>query len=104
MAQNEIPQSIDPLLVLGEDAADGALTHAVAVGITQNTEAKIRADVGSLQGAQNLHLSKRAAKVAATAAKTAQDSNAKAFIASATGVLKNYLGTQWAPAWQEAGF
>ena len=50
MANNEIPKTYDPLIELMEDAADGAATHGVAVGLKQNTEAAIRADLLALTG------------------------------------------------------
>ena len=36
MANNEIPKTYDPLIELMEDAADGAATHGVAVGLKQS--------------------------------------------------------------------
>ncbi len=103
MAQNFIPEQIDSLLALAEDAADGAQTYAVAIGLVHNTEAQIRTDITALQMTQNALLAARAAKAVATTAKTVADSNTKAFIGSAMGVLKNYLGNSWSAAWEEAG-
>jgi hypothetical protein len=104
MAQNVIPKSIDTLIALAEDAADGLQQHAAGIGVVQNTEAKLRAETAALQAAQAAHLAARAAKVEKTAAKTLQDSNAKAFLATAVGVLKPALGAQWSSAWEAVGF
>jgi hypothetical protein len=104
MAQNIIPKSIDTLLALAEDAADGLQQHAAGTGVVQNTEAKLRAETAALQAAQAAHLAARTAKVEKTAAKTLQDSNTKAFLATAIGVLKPALGAQWSSAWEAVGF
>jgi hypothetical protein len=47
---NQIPQPYDPLIQLLEDAADGAHQHGVAIGLKQNTETAIRADLTALTG------------------------------------------------------
>ncbi len=46
MAVNPIPNALSDLFVLAEDAADGAHTHEVAIGLKQCTEATIRFDLG----------------------------------------------------------
>ncbi|HEY5791701.1 MAG TPA: hypothetical protein VIS74_00285 [Chthoniobacterales bacterium] len=115
MARNEIPQNYDPLVSLAEDAADGAQAHGAAIGLSQNTEAKILADLLNLTGDPNAGPpptpgrqgewnAAKAAKVAASGAARAAESNARAFCASAVGVLKNYLGPRWNSQWEAAGF
>src|SRR6187397_434710 len=110
MASQAIPQQLDPLVVLAEDASDGAEQHGAAIGLVQNPAAKIRADLHALMGdpanpsvtpgAQNTWLQKKAAKTAATAAKISADSNAKAFLAGVVNHLKFYLGSEWSSAWE----
>jgi hypothetical protein len=114
MASNQIPQSADALVTLATDAADGATTEGASIGLSQNTAAKIRADlvnfagdpaaVPPVIGAQNLHNAAKSAKVAASAVRRTSESNARKFCASTVGLLKNYLGTQWNAQWQAAGF
>lgn len=114
MASTQIPKSADALISLATDAADGANTQGPAIGLSQNTAAKILADLVSFRGeaasvpptpgAQNLHNAAKAAKVAASALRRTGESNARAYCASAVGLLKNYLGSQWNSSWQAAGF
>ncbi len=104
MAQNPIPNDIDLLIALGEKAADGAAAHETAIGLLQNTEARIRSNLTALQTAQQAFLTARTASVNATAAKQAADANGRAFIAAAKGVLAPVLGGQWSSAWLPTGF
>ncbi len=104
MAQNPLPKDIDLLIALGEKAADGAAAHETAIGLLQNTETRIRADLTSLQTAQQDFLTGRTASVNATSAKQTADANGKAFIATAKGVLAPVLGGQWSSAWLPTGF
>ena len=114
MAQNSIPEAYDPLVSLAADAADGALQHGPEVGLSQNTAARIRADLAALvgdsaatppiPGAQAVWNAAKAAKVAGTAAKNTAESNARSWCASAVDLLKNYLGREWNSRWEAAGF
>lgn len=114
MASNEIPDSPEPLISLATDAADGADAEGASIGLSQNTAVKSRADlvafagdpdaVPPIIGAQNAHNAAKAAKVNATATRRTGESNGRAFCASAVGMLKNHLSTQWSSQWQAAGF
>ncbi|MES2707542.1 MAG: fibronectin type III domain-containing protein [Verrucomicrobiota bacterium] len=119
MASNEIPRNTDALISLAATAAEGTRTAGAAVPLAQNTHDKISADLTALigdrgirapdaeppvPGAQNTYNAAKAAKVAATAASRSAETTGLAFCAKATGVLKNFLGTQWNPAWNAAGF
>lgn len=114
MASNQIPQSADALITLATDAADGAITEGPSIGLSQNTAAKILTDLVNFAGdpnaappvigAQNLHNAAKSAKVAASAVRRTSESNGRKFCASAVGLLKNFLGTQWNSQWQAAGF
>lgn len=114
MASNEIPDAPGPLISLATDAADGADTEGASIGLSQNTAAKIRTDLVALAGstttvppvigAQNAYNLAKSAKVAATAARRAGESNGRTFCASAVGMLKNHISTQWSSQWQAAGF
>lgn len=104
MATNEIPHSYTDVVALTEDAADGAQTHEVAIGLKQNTEGVIRIELDGLVGAEGLAAVRRTAKSAATTANKTADSNGKAFIARFIQLEKPRLGSSWGPLWQEAGF
>ena len=104
MASNRLPDQLDRLFALAEDMADGCHAHEVAIGIKQNKEADVRADLATAQTGENNFQTKRAAKNVATTAQTVADSNGKAFIGTAKGVLENYLGRKWSNAWATAGF
>jgi len=114
MASNSIPPGFDALVSLAEDAADGAHQHGAAIALAQNTEAKIRADlvvltgdaaaVPPVPGAQALYNTAKTAKTTASSLLRTAESNARAFTAKATDVLKQFLGRQWNSTWAEAGF
>jgi len=104
MASNRLPDQLDRLFALATDMADGCHDHEVAVGIKQNKEADMLADLGAAQTAENTFQTKRDAKTDATTAQTVADSNGKAFIGKAKRVLENYLGTKWSAGWATAGF
>ena len=95
MASNRIPDQIDRLFALAEDMADGCHDHEAAVGIKQNKEADVRANLTPAQTAENNFQTKRATKTAKTTAQTVADSNGKAFIGAAKRVLEIHLGSKW---------
>ncbi len=104
MASNELPRQIDQLLTLAEDMEDGLTSYAAAIGILQNTAATMAAARSQLMTAHNDYHTSRAAKKPLVTAQSVADSNAKAFIATARGILTNYLGAGWSQAWEAAGF
>jgi len=104
MASNELPRALDPLLTLAEDMADGLNTHEAGVGVKQNTQAVIRAAITALTGAKLTFETAQATKILQTTAVTIADSNGRAFIATARGVLSPSLGSEWTVAWEPVGF
>ncbi len=104
MASNALPDQIDQLLTLAEDMEDGLATYGAAIGIQQNTQPVMKAARLALSSAQNDFFTSRSAKKALVTAQTVADSNAKAYIATARGILANYLGSAWSQAWEAAGF
>ena len=104
MASNEIPTTYPGIVALGEDSADGAMTHGASIGLKQNTETAIRTDLTFLIMAESSVGQKRLAKSIASTAHKLADSNAKAFIARFIQLQKPRLGASWGPLWQEAGF
>ncbi|HEX8371590.1 MAG TPA: hypothetical protein VF585_02325 [Chthoniobacterales bacterium] len=103
MASNEIPTSYTDVVALGEDAADGAQTHGVAIGLKQNTEAAIRADLASLIAAENTVALKRTAKTTANGVHKTADSNGKAFIARFIQFEKPRFGDEWGHSGRKPG-
>lgn len=104
MASNTLPSGLDALFTLAEDLADGLSAHAAAIGILQNTETKVRADLLATTTAQTNYLSAQAAKIGLTTAQTVADSNGKAFIGITRDVLAVTLGGQWSQLWDATGF
>lgn len=104
MAANPIPTSLNALTALAEDAADGANTHEAAVGLKQNKEADIRADLTDLLAKIAVHAAAVGVKPEQSAAVRTADSNGKAFIATSRDVLIPSLGGQWSQTWEPTGF
>lgn len=104
MASNALPDALDALFTLAEDMADGLNAHAVAVGILQNTEAKVRADLLAAATAQTNYGNAQTAKIGLTQTQTVADSNGKAFIGITRDVLAVTLGGQWSQVWEATGF
>ena len=104
MAANPISQQLELMFALAEDMADGLAAHAVGVGIAQNTEARMRDDLAAARLGQSNFETARQAKRDAVSAQNIADSNARSFILSAAGVLRNFLGTTWSESWEPAGF
>ena len=118
MASNEIPKSYDPLIELMEDAADGAVTHAPAIGLKQNTPTAVRADLLALTGrpagpggdppaAPGLKAAwndAKSNKTAKTAALRTAESNGRALAMTCINTLRPVLGNSWNSQWNAAGF
>jgi len=104
MAVNPIPNALSDLFALAEDAADGAHTHEVAIGLKQCTEATIRFDLGNVKTKRDLHAAQVAAKPALATTVRVQDSNGKALIGITRDVLVPRLGATWSQQWAGTGF
>lgn len=104
MASNTLPNQTDKVLTLCEDMEDGLNNYGGAIGIMQNTVAVMSAARSAATIAQDAFLTARGAKPPLTTAQTIADSNAKAFIATARGVLANYLGSNYSQTWEASGF
>lgn len=107
---NQIPRYYDPLVQLLEDAADGAAAHGGAIGLQQNNEAKLRADLQALVGTpatpglKALWNEAKANKTATTALLRSAQSDGRTLAMTCIGTLKPVLGQQWNSAWNAAGF
>jgi hypothetical protein len=95
---------LDDLFTLGEDMADGCHNHAAAVGVKQNNEADVRADLNVAVAAQKDYKAALSVKAGLSTAVIVADSNGKAFISSARRVLASNLGETWSQAWAATGF
>ncbi len=104
MNSNRLPDQIDPLFTLGEDMSDGCNAHEVAIGLKQNKEADLRADLTAAISAQGNFKAAQTAKTALSGAVTVADSNAKSYIGATRRVLINYLGDGWSQTWEATGF
>jgi hypothetical protein len=98
MASNPTPERIDELIAAGEDLCDGLDTHAVGIGVKQNTAADTRANLETLKTTQNQLDEARGAEPTAPTALRVADSNGKGFIAAAIKVLAVSLGNKWSDA------
>jgi hypothetical protein len=101
-----------------EDAADGAATHGVAVGLKQNTEVAVRTDLWALTGKpagpggvppaipglKSLFNVAKTNKTAKTAALRTACSNGRTLAMTCISTLKPVLGNSWNSAWNAAGF
>ena len=104
MASNQPPDGIYDLFTLGEDMADGAHNHETAVGLKQNKEADLRADLTPAITTQKDYKKTLSAKGDLSTAVTVADSNGKAFIGLARRVLANSFGETWNQSWLATGF
>lgn len=107
---NQIARTYESLVPSLEDAADGAHQHEAAIGLKQNKEVNIRADLTALTGTpaipglKALWNAAKAAKTAMTAALRSVQSNGRTLAMTCIGTLKPVLGQQWNSAWNAAGF
>jgi hypothetical protein len=104
MSSNRLPDPLDDVFTLGEDMADGCHNHEAAIGLKQNKEVDVRADLAAAIAAQKDYKTALSAKTGFSIAVTVADSNGKAFISSARRVLAGNLGENWSQAWVATGF
>ena len=104
MASNPTPDNNGVLRALADRLADGCHQHEVALGIKQNTEAAIRADMGALDTAITQTGTKKGL------VSTAYDTLQAADVAGTTRIgdcklrLQKVLGQKWSAAWEATGF
>ena len=100
----QLPDDIYSLFTLGQDMADGAHNHEVAVGLKQNLEVNLLADLNPAILGQSAYRKVLADNVDLGTAVTVADSNGKAFLTSARRVLASSFGEKWNSDWAAAGF
>ncbi len=104
MASNPIPDALPQLFALAEDMADGCQSHEVAVGLKQNKEANLRADLATARDAESDYAAAKGDKDTLSTALRVADSNARALLKAARAVLAQSLGEGWSAAWDPTGF
>jgi hypothetical protein len=104
MGTTFLPSDIDNLFTLAADMADGLHHLEATLGIKENTEAALRADLAVAADALKAFLTADATKKSLATSQTIADSNGKAFIATAKRDLADTLGDRWSSAWEAAGF
>ncbi|MBI2925200.1 MAG: hypothetical protein HYY24_05795 [Verrucomicrobia bacterium] len=104
MASNKLPASLEDLSTLAEDAADGAHQLEAAIGLKQNTEAAIRADLIDLTDKKSLYDDAVSDRKDLNTAATVARSNARGFLTTARDVFKKHLGQQASVAWEAPGW
>ena len=100
----QLPDGIHDLFTLAEDMADGAHNHGAALGLKQNTETSLRADLDPAIAAQADYKKTVSANTDLSTALIVADSNGKAFIGSARRVLASNFGEKWNQSWAGTGF
>ena len=104
MAQNPIPENLDDLMTMAEDAADGLHQLEATVGVKQNTEASMRLDLSGLVTTKGAYDVLVATGTTLTTTLTVAKSNARGFCTAVRDRLKLFLGKQASDAWQEPGW
>ena len=101
---NPIPDALSQLFALAEDAADGAHAHGVAIGLKQNTEPDIRADLAAARTAEGAYSKAKTAKDTFSTNLRLADSNGRSFIKSCSAYFSETISEDWSTAWTATGF
>jgi len=104
MASNRIPDTIDELISLTEDCADGAQQLEATIVLKQNMEADIRADLLDLTTKRGTYDALVGLNEAKDTAVTLARSNARGGLTAARDRLKQIFGNEPGAAWQAAGW
>ena len=104
MASNPTPDNNDILRALADRLADGCHQLEVELGIKQNMEAPIRADIAALGMAElQAGVKKNAVALAYDTLQAADTAGTKG-IANCKLRLQKVLGQKWSSAWEPTGF
>ena len=104
MATNPIPATNSQLFALAQDAGDGATAHEVAIGLLQNTSAKIYAELSAARAAEAAYAASKTAKDTVSANLRNADSNVRAFIKACGAYFTQIISDGWTTAWEATGF
>lgn len=101
---NPIPDALPQLFALAEDAADGAHAQGAAIGLKQNTETDIRADLATAKTAEQAYADAKTAKDTLSINLRIADSNGRSFIKAASAYFSQTISENWTTAWASTGF
>jgi hypothetical protein len=104
MSSNPTPDNNDILRALADRLADGCHQHEVSLGIKQNTEAAIRASMGTLATAVLQAGLKKSAVRDAYETLKAMDAAGEEVLIACKLRLQLKLGQRWSAAWEPTGF
>ncbi len=101
---NPIPNGLPQLFALAEDAADGAHAQGAAIGLKQNTEDPIRADLAAAKTDEQNYAAAKTAKDTFSSNLRTADSNGRSFIKSCGAYFSQVISEGWTAAWAATGF
>jgi hypothetical protein len=101
---NTLPSAVNLLFTLANQAADGLHSLATPIGITQNTETKVRADLTAARAAEGVYQAALATRLTAAASQTDVGQQVRDWLYSARDEFKRTLGRRYSQAWGEVGF
>lgn len=104
MASNPTPDNPEVLRALADAMADGCNQHEATLGIMQNTEALVRADIATLSTAETALGFKKSTIGTAYAALEIAYNNGLVLLTACKLRLAQKLGQRWSPAWEPTGF
>lgn len=104
MAGNPIPEGLADLLLMAGKAADGLALLESALGIAQNTEAKVRAEILRLRSTQLDYKSEEWQQSKRYEAQREIDGRGRAWLLQCRRRLSCFFGDSWSPKWAAAGF
>ena len=104
MGSNRLPDTLNLLTSLAESAANGAKRHGAAIGLQQNTETAIRADLDALLGTIHIYGTNRAASAKETGKQSTACAEGRTWLLMARDNFKTFLGNRPGKQWVGAGW
>jgi hypothetical protein len=104
MASNRLPDSTDLLISLAESAAKGTARLATEIGIKQNSEAAIRADLDALLNSIAAYNTAKGSSPGETGRLNAAALEGRTWLLMARDNFKTFLGNQPGKNWRGAGW
>lgn len=104
MASNRLPDSTNLLISLAESAANGTARLAAEIGIKQNSEAAIRADLDALLHSIAAYNTAKGSSPAETGRLNAAAMEGRTWLLMARDNFKTFLGNQPGKNWRIAGW
>jgi hypothetical protein len=104
MNSNRIPESLHPVLSLGERALAGLAAKGASTGLTHTDDAKLSEKMEALLSSQASYLELRTRHAAARAILRSESAAGRGLCAGAIDMLKGHLGRRWNARWMAVGF